>query len=121
MLSALRRVGHPADIVDIVSYLVSDDARSITGQTLDASGGTTPLSGPDRLCRSRSRCAIVLPVDTLLTESDVSVPTDAESPDPLCQSELHGLSCRGLRARSVTDRIRPATERHLPLKGRRRV
>ncbi|MFD8098888.1 SDR family oxidoreductase [Nocardia fluminea] len=37
---ALGRVGHPADIADIVSYLVSDDARWITGQTLDASGGT---------------------------------------------------------------------------------
>ncbi|MEV4206153.1 SDR family oxidoreductase [Nocardia salmonicida] len=37
---ALGRVGHPADIADIVSYLVSDDARWIIGQTLDASGGT---------------------------------------------------------------------------------
>lgn len=37
---ALGRVGRPADIADIVSYLVSDDARWITGQTLDASGGT---------------------------------------------------------------------------------
>ncbi|MEV6659589.1 SDR family oxidoreductase [Nocardia fluminea] len=37
---ALGRVGHPTDIADIVSYLVSDDARWITGQTLDASGGT---------------------------------------------------------------------------------
>ncbi|GAA5105719.1 SDR family oxidoreductase [Nocardia iowensis] len=37
---ALGRVGRPADIADIVSYLISDDARWITGQTLDASGGT---------------------------------------------------------------------------------
>ncbi|WP_107655816.1 SDR family oxidoreductase [Nocardia suismassiliense] len=37
---ALGRVGRPADVADIVSYLVSDDARWITGQTLDASGGT---------------------------------------------------------------------------------
>ncbi|MFC6010804.1 SDR family oxidoreductase [Nocardia lasii] len=37
---ALGRVGRPADIADIVAYLVSDDARWITGQTLDASGGS---------------------------------------------------------------------------------
>ncbi|MEV0855818.1 SDR family oxidoreductase [Nocardia fluminea] len=34
------RVGHPTDIADVVSYLVSEDARWITGQILDASGGT---------------------------------------------------------------------------------
>ncbi|MFF3227017.1 SDR family oxidoreductase [Nocardia suismassiliense] len=37
---ALGRVGRPADVADIVAYLVGDDARWITGQTLDASGGT---------------------------------------------------------------------------------
>jgi len=37
---ALGRVGHPADIADILSYLVSDDARWIIGQTPAASGGT---------------------------------------------------------------------------------
>ncbi|GAB2651635.1 SDR family oxidoreductase [Nocardia goodfellowii] len=37
---ALGRVGRPGDIADIVAYLVGDDARWITGQTLDASGGT---------------------------------------------------------------------------------
>ncbi|MGW5456490.1 SDR family oxidoreductase [Nocardia sp. NPDC003979] len=31
---ALGRVGRPADIADIVFYLVSDDARWSTGQTL---------------------------------------------------------------------------------------
>ena len=37
---ALGRIGRPADIADVVAYLVSDDARWITGQTLDTSGGT---------------------------------------------------------------------------------
>jgi len=37
---ALGRIGRPDDIADIVAYLASDDARWITGQTLDASGGT---------------------------------------------------------------------------------
>lgn len=37
---ALGRIGRPADIADIVAFLVGDDARWITGQTLDASGGT---------------------------------------------------------------------------------
>ncbi|RMI29626.1 SDR family oxidoreductase [Nocardia stercoris] len=37
---ALGRIGEPGDIADIVAYLASDDARWITGQILDASGGT---------------------------------------------------------------------------------
>ena len=36
---ALGRVGQPDDIADIVAFLASDDARWITGQCLDASGG----------------------------------------------------------------------------------
>jgi NAD(P)-dependent dehydrogenase (short-subunit alcohol dehydrogenase family) len=36
---ALGRLGQPADIADIVAFLVSTDARWITGVTLDASGG----------------------------------------------------------------------------------
>lgn len=39
-LSAFDRVGEPEDIADAVAFLASDDARWITGSTLDASGGT---------------------------------------------------------------------------------
>ncbi|NKY87298.1 SDR family oxidoreductase [Nocardia veterana] len=38
-LAALARVGDPADIADIVAFLASDDARWITGQVIDATGG----------------------------------------------------------------------------------
>jgi 3-oxoacyl-[acyl-carrier protein] reductase len=37
--AALRRVGRPDDIADIVAFLASDDARWLTGATLPASGG----------------------------------------------------------------------------------
>ncbi|WP_261171173.1 SDR family oxidoreductase, partial [Bordetella pertussis] len=36
---ALGRVGQPEDIADIVAFLASDQARWITGQRLDATGG----------------------------------------------------------------------------------
>jgi 3-oxoacyl-[acyl-carrier protein] reductase len=36
---ALRRLGQPADIADVITFLASDEARWITGQTIDASGG----------------------------------------------------------------------------------
>ena len=36
---ALGRVADPEDIADVVAFLVSDDARFVTGQTLDVSGG----------------------------------------------------------------------------------
>lgn len=36
---ALGRVGQPDDIADIVAFLVSHEARWITGQKIDASGG----------------------------------------------------------------------------------
>jgi 3-oxoacyl-[acyl-carrier protein] reductase len=39
-MSALQRVADPADIADVVAFLASPDARSITGQTIDATGGT---------------------------------------------------------------------------------
>lgn len=39
-LSPLNRVAQPADIADIVGFLASDDARWITGQWIDASGGS---------------------------------------------------------------------------------
>jgi 3-oxoacyl-[acyl-carrier protein] reductase len=39
-MSALKRVGQPADIADVVAFLATDDARWITGAVLDASGGS---------------------------------------------------------------------------------
>lgn len=37
--SVFNRVGQPADIADVVAFVASDDARWITGQYLDATGG----------------------------------------------------------------------------------
>ena len=37
--SAFNRVGQPADIADVVAFLASEDARWITGQCVDATGG----------------------------------------------------------------------------------
>ena len=37
--TALGRLGTPEDIADVVAFLASDDARWITGQFIDASGG----------------------------------------------------------------------------------
>ena len=39
-LSPLNRVAEPDDIADIVAFLASDDARWVTGQWIDASGGS---------------------------------------------------------------------------------
>jgi 3-oxoacyl-[acyl-carrier protein] reductase len=36
---AFGRIGEAADIADVVAFLVSDDARWITGQSIEASGG----------------------------------------------------------------------------------
>jgi len=36
---ALRRIGQPEDVADIVAFLASHEARWITGQRIDASGG----------------------------------------------------------------------------------
>ncbi|MFJ1977728.1 SDR family NAD(P)-dependent oxidoreductase [Streptomyces albogriseolus] len=38
--SALGRVGRPEDVADVVAFLASDDARWVTGQILDATGGS---------------------------------------------------------------------------------
>jgi NAD(P)-dependent dehydrogenase (short-subunit alcohol dehydrogenase family) len=38
--SALGRVGTPADIADVVAFLVSEDGRWVTGHWLDATGGS---------------------------------------------------------------------------------
>jgi 3-oxoacyl-[acyl-carrier protein] reductase len=37
--TALRRIGEPSDIADIVAFLASDDARWLTGATIPATGG----------------------------------------------------------------------------------
>jgi NAD(P)-dependent dehydrogenase (short-subunit alcohol dehydrogenase family) len=39
-VAALGRVGEPEDVADIVAFLAGPQGRWITGQTLDASGGT---------------------------------------------------------------------------------
>ncbi|RAG80622.1 short-chain dehydrogenase [Streptacidiphilus pinicola] len=39
-VACLRRIGEPDDVADIVAFLAGPDSRWITGQTLDASGGT---------------------------------------------------------------------------------
>jgi 3-oxoacyl-[acyl-carrier protein] reductase len=39
-LSVFQRMGQPADIADVVAFLASDDSRWVTGQCIDASGGT---------------------------------------------------------------------------------
>ncbi|MFD4629503.1 SDR family oxidoreductase [Streptomyces sp. NPDC058284] len=38
--SAFDRIGLPADVADIVAFVASDDARWITGQYIDATGGS---------------------------------------------------------------------------------
>jgi 3-oxoacyl-[acyl-carrier protein] reductase len=38
-MQALKRVGEPQDIADVVAFLASHDARWVTGQIIDASGG----------------------------------------------------------------------------------
>jgi len=38
--SVFGRVGEPADIADVVAFVVSDDARWVTGQYIDATGGS---------------------------------------------------------------------------------
>ncbi len=35
----LRRIGQPDDIADVVAFLISDDARWVTGQSIAAGGG----------------------------------------------------------------------------------
>ncbi|MEV5977294.1 SDR family oxidoreductase [Streptomyces sp. NPDC052114] len=39
-MSALGRVGDPSDIADVVAFLASDDGRWVTGQWIDATGGS---------------------------------------------------------------------------------
>ncbi|WP_236793441.1 SDR family NAD(P)-dependent oxidoreductase [Amycolatopsis sp. GM8] len=37
---ALGRLGQPEDVADLVAFLASDDSRWVTGQVIDATGGT---------------------------------------------------------------------------------
>jgi NAD(P)-dependent dehydrogenase (short-subunit alcohol dehydrogenase family) len=39
-MSALGRVGQPADIADVTAFLASSDGRWVTGQLIDATGGS---------------------------------------------------------------------------------
>ncbi|MNN84406.1 7-alpha-hydroxysteroid dehydrogenase [compost metagenome] len=39
-LSAFNRVGQPEDIADIAAFLASSYSRWVTGQLIDASGGS---------------------------------------------------------------------------------
>jgi 3-oxoacyl-[acyl-carrier protein] reductase len=38
-ITALGRAGQPADIADAVAFFASDEARWITGQTVEVNGG----------------------------------------------------------------------------------
>lgn len=38
-VSAIKRIGMPDDIADVVSFLASEDSRWVTGQRIEASGG----------------------------------------------------------------------------------
>jgi NAD(P)-dependent dehydrogenase (short-subunit alcohol dehydrogenase family) len=38
--STFNRVGQPADVADVVAFIASDDARWISGQYVDATGGS---------------------------------------------------------------------------------
>jgi 3-oxoacyl-[acyl-carrier protein] reductase len=38
-MSALGRLGQPADIADVVAFLVSEQGQWITGQNIQACGG----------------------------------------------------------------------------------
>ena len=39
-MQALQRIGHPDDVADVVSFLASDSARWITGDTVQVGGGS---------------------------------------------------------------------------------
>jgi 3-oxoacyl-[acyl-carrier protein] reductase len=37
-MPALKRIGHPEDVADVVAFLTSDGARWINGTTIDVDG-----------------------------------------------------------------------------------
>ncbi len=38
-MSPLKRLGAPKDIADVVAFVVSEEARRLTGQNIHAGGG----------------------------------------------------------------------------------
>ncbi|WP_410812782.1 SDR family oxidoreductase [Micromonospora sp. 067-2] len=57
-LSALRRVGKPEDVADVVAFLASPAARWVTGQVIDASGGAHLGFSSARVRRRKRDCLI---------------------------------------------------------------
>ena len=52
----LGRIGTSSDIADLVAFLASPDARWVTGQVLDTTGGLAPQSKADKkILRSETR------------------------------------------------------------------
>jgi 3-oxoacyl-[acyl-carrier protein] reductase len=39
-MQALQRIGQPDDVADVIAFIASDQARWITGETIEASGGS---------------------------------------------------------------------------------
>ena len=39
-IQALQRIGHPDDVADVATFLASDAARWVTGDTIQAGGGS---------------------------------------------------------------------------------
>jgi 3-oxoacyl-[acyl-carrier protein] reductase len=39
-MQALQRIGQPDDVADVITFVASDQARWITGETIEASGGS---------------------------------------------------------------------------------
>ena len=47
-MQALRRIGQPVDVADVITVLASDRARWVTGQTIPAGGGCKLSVGAER-------------------------------------------------------------------------